>query len=38
VLAILRKEIADSLRDRRTLFTMFVTAIAAGPLLMMLGR
>ncbi|HZQ62659.1 MAG TPA: ABC transporter permease, partial [Casimicrobiaceae bacterium] len=36
IIAILRKEIVDSLRDRRTLTTMFITAVAAGPLLMIL--
>ncbi|MEP7206780.1 MAG: ABC transporter permease subunit [Casimicrobiaceae bacterium] len=34
--AISRKELVDSLRDRRTLVVMLVTAIAAGPLLLML--
>lgn len=34
--AIARKEIVDSLRDRRTLMVMLVTAIAAGPLILLL--
>ena len=36
IIAILSKEIVDSLRDRRTLAVMLITAVAAGPLLMML--
>ncbi|MDQ6620314.1 MAG: ABC transporter permease [Pseudomonadota bacterium] len=36
VVAVFRKEIVDSVRDRRTLIVMLVTAVAAGPLLLML--
>lgn len=34
--SVIRKEIIDSLRDRRTLLVMLFTAVAAGPILLML--
>ena len=36
IVTIARKEIVDSLRDRRTLVVMLLTAVLAGPLLLML--
>ncbi len=36
IVAVAHKELIDSLRDRRTLVVMLVTAVAAGPLLLML--
>jgi sodium transport system permease protein len=36
IATIARKEIVDTFRDRRTMLVMFVTAIAAGPLLLLL--
>jgi sodium transport system permease protein len=36
IAAVARKEILDSFRDRRALLVMLVTAIGAGPILMML--
>lgn len=36
MLDVARKEIVDSLRDRRTLVVMLLTAVLAGPLLLML--
>ena len=35
-LTVARKEIVDSLRDRRTLVVMLLTAVLAGPLLLMM--
>lgn len=34
--SVARKEVIDSLRDRRTLYVMLLTAVGAGPLLLML--
>jgi sodium transport system permease protein len=36
IAAIVRKEVIDSFRDRRTIIVMLVTSIAAGPILLML--
>ncbi len=36
ILAVVRKEITDSLRDRRTLAVSFITAAAAGPIFLLL--
>lgn len=36
ILAVVRKEISDTLRDRRTLVVSFMTAVAAGPIFLML--
>src|SRR3982751_4903978 len=36
IAAVTRKEVQDSLRDRRTLVVMLITAVAAGPVLLML--
>ncbi len=35
VLVVLRKELVDALRDRRTLLTVFVTAVLMGPLVLL---
>ncbi len=36
ILAVVRKEITDTLRDRRTLAVSFITAAAAGPIFLLL--
>ncbi|MFO1412368.1 MAG: ABC transporter permease [Burkholderiales bacterium] len=36
ILAVVRKEVVDTLRDRRTLVVSFLTAAAAGPIFLML--
>jgi sodium transport system permease protein len=36
IATILRKEVVDTFRDRRTLLVTFVTAIAAGPIMLLL--
>jgi len=35
VLIVLRKELRDALRDRRTLLTVLVSAVAMGPLVLL---